>query len=322
MLKRILPVAILGAAIIGNTGCNGGGSFKKIHGIEYKIVKDAPGKNAAMGDIVEFNMIAKVDTMVLTDSRKQGRPAVTRIEPLKNNGEFQAVFPFLSTGDSAIIVVSCDTILKNIPPSQQQGLPPWLKKGNKITINLAVVSIKTMEEYKKDMEAKQAEDQKKMAERAAQQLPLDDKTLQDYFAKNNIKATKTASGLYYTVEKPGTGANIAAGQTVSIMYTGKTLDGKVFDSNMDTTFKHTEPLTFAVGQKQMIPGMDEGVALFKKGTKGTLYMPSPLAYGEQGPPGIGANAILIFTVEVKDVKNTPPPAPPAPQGQDAPQATK
>jgi FKBP-type peptidyl-prolyl cis-trans isomerase FkpA len=129
--------------------------------------------------------------------------------------------------------------------------------------------------------------------------------LQDYFAKNNIKAQKTASGLYYTIQKPGSGAQIEKGQTVSMKYTGKTLEGKAFDSNVDTAVGHhgTAPLTFPVGMGQMIPGVDEGVGLLKKGAKATLYLPSPIAYGAQSPsPNIAPNSVLIFEVDITDVK--------------------
>jgi FKBP-type peptidyl-prolyl cis-trans isomerase len=67
----------------------------------------------------------------------------------------------------------------------------------------------------------------------------------------------------------------------------------------------------------MIPGVDEGVALLKKGSKAIFYLPSPLAYGPQSPsPDIAANSILIFEVEITDVKNaapSPEAAPPAAQ---------
>ena len=88
------------------------------------------------------------------------------------------------------------------------------------------------------------------------------------------------------------------------MYTGKTLDGKAFDSNVDSTIAHhTDPLVFPVGAGQMIPGVDEGVALLKKGSKATLYLPSPLAYGAQSPsPNVAPNSILIFEVEITEVK--------------------
>jgi FKBP-type peptidyl-prolyl cis-trans isomerase FkpA len=310
MIKRILTIAILGAAIISNTGCKSNSGFKTINGISYKIIKDVPGKTAKMGDIIEFNFSVKVDTLpgkalVIIDTRKgDGQPKVARVDSVKQRGDFQAVFPLLSIGDSAVVQVSCDTILKTVPPAQMGHLPTWLKKGNTVNITIAVVSIKSMEEYQAEMKAKQADMQNEMKAKAAAQMPIDDKLLQDYFAKNNIKAQKTASGLYYTIQKPGSGPQITEGQVVSMMYTGKTLDGKAFDSNIDTSIGHhgNKPLVFPVGKHQMIAGVDEGVALLKKGSKATFYLPSPLGYGENAPPNIGPNAVLIFDVDITDVK--------------------
>lgn len=317
MTKRIIPIVMLGAAALGLNACKSGGEVKQYKGIEYQIVKDAKGKNAQIGDIIEFNLIAKADTAVLNDTWKMGRPGVQRVDSVRNAGDLQAVFPFLSAGDSAVVTISCDTILKNIPAEQMSNLPPWLKKGNKVTINISVISVKSEAEYNKEMEAKQAEEMKKAEEQKAAQLPLDDKTLQEYFAKNNIKAEKTASGLYYVVNKPGSGPAITTGQEVSMMYTGKLLDGTIFDSNADAEVAKknghdSKPLTFIVGMHQMIPGVDEGAGLLKKGAKATLYLPSPLAYGPNSPnPAIPANSIMIFEVEITDVKAGQP-APPAP----------
>ena len=108
MIKSILPLTLLGAALIVNTGCNSNGDFKKIHGIEYKIVKDVKGPKAKKGDIVEYNCIAKIDTsekgkgkgefLELANTYKQGRPQPGRVDDVKESGQFQAVFPFLSVG--------------------------------------------------------------------------------------------------------------------------------------------------------------------------------------------------------------------------------
>jgi FKBP-type peptidyl-prolyl cis-trans isomerase FkpA len=233
---------------------------------------------------------------------------MNRVDSPRNSSDLMAIFPYLSPGDSAVAYIWCDSIMKDFTPEQISQAPVWMKRGNKITINLSVVSIKNEEQYKKDMEARQAEEMRKMEEQKAQQLPIDDKLLQEYFAKNNIKAEKTASGLYYTIQKAGSGAQIAKGQTVSMMYTGKTLDGNIFDSNIDQEVAKknghdSKPLTFSVGQGQMIPGVDEGAGLLKKGAKATLYLPSPIAYGPQSPnPSIPANAVMIFEVEITDVK--------------------
>ena len=314
MITRILPIALLSAVIISNTGCSGGGDFKKVHGIEYKIVKDAKGKNAAIGDVVEVNIVAIADTgsknqsFTLGDSRRdnQGKPVQMLADTPAFRGDYKAVLPMLSVGDSAVVKVSMDTIIKAL---EKQRLPDWMKAGgnHKITFLISVVSIKSKEEFEKEREAKQADMQKEAEAKKAAQMPIDDKLLQDYFAKNNIKAEKTASGLYYTIQKPGSGPQITKGQMVGMKYTGKTLDGKAFDSNVDTAIGHhgTELLKFPVGAGQMIPGVDEGVGLLKKGSKATLYLPSPIAYGAQSPsPNIAPNSVLVFEVEIVDVKSS------------------
>ncbi len=305
MIKKIIPIALIGAMVGGMTACNSGGETKKLKGIEYTIVKHGAGKKkAAIGDIVEFDIIAKADTTVLGDSRKQqeGKPAVIRVDSVKQSGQWQAVFPELCAGDSAIVTISCDTMLKYIPPQQTQ-LPPWLKKGNSVKIYLKVESIKSMAEYQKEMQAKQEEMQKEMQEKAAKQAPIDDQLIQDFLAKNNIKAQKTASGIYYVISKEGKGDLIQKGQKVTMNYTGRTLDGKMFDSNTDPAKGHVQPFNFTVGVGQVIPGWDEGVQLLKNGSKATLYIPSPLGYGPRGAGAdIGPNSVLMFDVEVKDVK--------------------
>jgi len=308
MTTRIISIALLGAVTIGFNACKSGSETKTIKGIEYTIVRDAKGKNIAIGDVVEFNLTAKCDTTVINDTWKQGHPAVNKVDSPRNSSDLMAIFPLLSPGDSAVAYISCDSILKGIPAEQMAQKPEWMKPGKKIMISISVISAKSEAEFSKEREAKQAEEMRKMEEQKAAQMPIDDKLLQEYFAKNNIKAEKTASGLYYTIQKPGSGAQIAKGQSVSMMYTGKTLDGNIFDSNMDKEVAKknghgSDPLTFVVGMGQMIPGVDEGAGLLKKGAKATLYLPSPIAYGPQSPnPSIPANAVMIFEVEITDVK--------------------
>lgn len=112
-------------------------------------------------------------------------------------------------------------------------------------------------------------------------------------------AKKTASGLHYIITKEGNGAKAEKGKTVSVHYTGTLLNGTKFDSSLD----RGQPISFVLGQGQVIPGWDEGIALMKVGTKAKLIIPSNLAYGERGAGGvIPPNAPLIFEVELVDVK--------------------
>lgn len=113
------------------------------------------------------------------------------------------------------------------------------------------------------------------------------------------KAQKTASGLYYIIEKQGTGEQAAAGKTVSVHYTGTLADGTKFDSSLD----RNEPISFQLGRGMVIRGWDEGIALFKVGGKGKLIIPSDLGYGERGAGGvIPPNATLVFDIELVSVK--------------------
>ena len=113
------------------------------------------------------------------------------------------------------------------------------------------------------------------------------------------KTMKTASGLEYTELVAGTGAAPKAGDIVSVNYTGTLTNGVVFDSS----YKRNQPFQFPLGQGQVIPGWDEGIALMKVGGKARLTIPPNLGYGPRGAGGvIPPNATLIFDVELMDVK--------------------
>jgi FKBP-type peptidyl-prolyl cis-trans isomerase len=135
---------------------------------------------------------------------------------------------------------------------------------------------------------------------AQDQSAIDEKILTDYFAKNHINAMRTPSGLYYTINRKGTGDNAKPGMSVTMLYYGYTLDGKRFDGNMDKNYNPAgNPFTFPLGAHRVIAGWDEGVALLNKGCRATLYLPSGLAYGTRGAGGaIPPNAVLAFDVEL------------------------
>jgi FKBP-type peptidyl-prolyl cis-trans isomerase FkpA len=116
----------------------------------------------------------------------------------------------------------------------------------------------------------------------------------------------TASGLQYKVVTEGKGPKPAATDTVKVHYTGTLLDGTKFDSSVD----RGEPAQFALNG--VIPGWTEALQLMPVGSKYTLWIPSPLAYGDRATPGpIGPNATLKFDVELIEIVKMPEAAAPA-----------
>lgn len=116
-----------------------------------------------------------------------------------------------------------------------------------------------------------------------------------FLAENGKKegVKTTASGLQYIVEKEGTGIQPGPEDEVTVHYTGKLLNGQVFDSSVS----RGEPATFPLNR--VIPGWTEGVQLMKEGAKYTFFIPSDLAYGPQGiPNAIPPHSTLVFDVQL------------------------
>ncbi|MCE2869739.1 MAG: FKBP-type peptidyl-prolyl cis-trans isomerase [Gammaproteobacteria bacterium] len=146
------------------------------------------------------------------------------------------------------------------------------------------------------------------AEKVAAELPKKNLEAGKAFLAKNKGAPgviTTASGLQYQVLRQGSGPKPGATDIVKVNYKGTLLDGQVFDSS----YERNEPIEFPLNE--VIPGWSEGVALMGTGAKFKFWIPSELAYGEQGPQGIGPNATLVFEVELLETK--PRPAGEAPQ---------
>ncbi|UYZ61684.1 FKBP-type peptidyl-prolyl cis-trans isomerase [Hymenobacter weizhouensis] len=323
LLQRNFLRLALAAGVLGLASCNkGAGDFAKTKsGIEYKLFKGT-GKGkydartiSAEGDPAYKDRIGKIMALhveyrtgkdsILFNSRKQqlGFPVRIPLDTVRKpqRGGLEEAISLLQPGDSAVFRFNVDSVFAK---SFRQPVPPFMKKAGKtMTMFVKVDKIQTRDEAMADVQKMQVEQQQKMAAHAKQQLRKDDVLLQDYIKKNNLTVQKDTSGIYYAVTKPGTGAKPKPGQIVSVLYKGMLLDGKVFDSSEKMGNK---PFEFPIGQGQVIPGWDKGIAQFTKGSKGILLVPSSLAYGMRGAGAdIPADAILRFDVELVDVKNQP-----------------
>lgn len=129
-------------------------------------------------------------------------------------------------------------------------------------------------------------------------VDVTDRVMVEMWELGTAKPKSTASGLKYIVVEEGEGKNAESGNVVTVHYSGFLEDGTKFDSSVEKN----EPITFALGSKQVIPGWDEGITYMKKGSKVRLIVPPSLGYGDMAVGKIPAKSTLIFDVELIDIK--------------------
>lgn len=125
------------------------------------------------------------------------------------------------------------------------------------------------------------------------QARIDDAALNTYFTNNHITPVKDPSGLYYTIDTPGTGAYPTAGSNVTVSYIGKLLNGTVFDQS--DSFNATLSTSVIIGWTIGVPRINTGGTI-------TLYIPSAMAYGNVVNGNIPANSPLIFTIKLLSIQ--------------------
>lgn len=121
---------------------------------------------------------------------------------------------------------------------------------------------------------------------------IDRKIIQDYIKAEGLNADSTESGLYYVIDKLGTGQYPNKYSDVSVKYKGYFTSGEVFENP-------STPATFNLSQ--VISGWTEGIQLFKEGGEGTLLIPSRLAYGSRDSGTVPANSVLLFDIILYEV---------------------
>jgi FKBP-type peptidyl-prolyl cis-trans isomerase len=271
-------------------------------GVRYKIIKGKGGEKLKVGDIIKYNqviMIPERDTVLFTTYGKMAGYDKIDTGAMVQYSVME-VFPLMSVGDSAIVILSVDSLVNK--QMLRDGYNDVFRRGGQITFRMKVLKKFANEaefkaEAKKDAEA---EDQRKLKE-SEHVIKAEQKELEDYIAKNKIQAVKTPSGAFVEIQQKGTGPIGDTTLDAVVIYTGKLLKtGTMFDSNAGTG----KALKFSLGNNSMIKAFDEGMLLFGKGGKGKIYVPSPLGYGTRGSQDgrIPPNSTLIFEVELVDLQ--------------------
>ncbi len=270
--------------------CGNAGYERNADGLIYRVYHTGKGdlikpktylkihQEATMGDSVFFTSFGKVPAYGFFDSLSA--PA----------HDFLDILDEMAVGDSAIVIRSIDTLAKR----GQLQINEVFKKGGVIKVVVKVLgSMKTEQELENDR-VMEIEKYKK-SEVAA---------LEKYINGQNLKnVVKSPEGVFVAIEKEGAGQAVDSGMNVKVNYTGRLMNGAVFDSNLDTTFGHKEPFAFTVGARQVIPGWDIGVMKLKTGAKAKIFVPSMLGYGIQGSgPKLPPYSNLVFDIEILEAR--------------------
>jgi FKBP-type peptidyl-prolyl cis-trans isomerase len=281
-------------------------AMKKINAnLEYVFMMDKPtSPKPKEGDMIKVHLLSAVNNRLMYNSRavNKNKPIEFGINKPAFKGDIIEAITLMTPGDSMICMADADAVFTNSKTKK----PDFIKKGDKVFYFIKLVSVKTKEEVQKEQQAafqKQIKEQMvKQEKEQSKNTAKEEKELQAYFTKNNITPLKTPSGTYYTINEKGEGAIPQNGDTVVMNYTGKLLNGTKFDSNEDTSFHHVQPFEFPLGANRVIKGWDETIGFLTQNSKATLYIPSRNGYGAQGQAKIPANSILVFDVQLNNIK--------------------
>jgi peptidylprolyl isomerase len=180
-----------------------------------------------------------------------------------------------------------------------QAYGQFIPANAPLMFDIELLTVTTSAEYEanKQKELYLAQEKQRIEDSLliANQKPM----IEKYIADNNLKTITTPSGLIYVIDEQGTGAKVENGKTAYIHYVGTLLNGSKFDSSRD----RGAPFSFVVGTGRVIRGWDEGLPFFNVGGKGKLIIPPSLGYGARAMgPSLPGNSVLIFDIEVMDVK--------------------
>ena len=251
-------------------------------GLVYVEKKTGKGKTPATGNILKLHYSVKLITgQILFDSKAQGDAMVHQMGSGRSGRGFDEGIEKMKEGGIAMLITP-----SKIAFGEEGGgsVPPFAT----LIFEVELLKVYTEDEY-----------QKQQLKEAAEMEGKEKKDLNAYIKTNKISAAPLASGLIYIEKLAGKGAKAEKGRKVKVHYDGKLLNGSRFDSS----YERGTPFEFTLGQGQVIPGWDEGIALMKVGGKAQLIIPSKLGYGVQGSGDrIPPYSTLVFDVELLGVE--------------------
>lgn len=270
-------------------------------GLSYMIEKENPdGQQVQEGDVLVGEMTITFENDTLYDTKGKAQ----RIATADPNWQLKVGegLTKMHVGEVASFALDADYLAKylnseEMPKGYQAG------KGQKIYYKINLQDIVTNEEILQEQSNKEANLMQRKQEEANDIL--------NYIKENNIKETATEDGIYIVVKKKGNGPKVSLGKQVTVNYTGRLLDGTIFDSSVESdartgniydSRRKYEPFTFKMGAGEVFPGWDKSLMDQTVGSVLQLIIPSRQAYGAKENSRIPAFSPLVFDIEIVSAK--------------------
>lgn len=304
-MKKTLLFASLALTLAAfTTACNSNKFKQTENGLLYRFeTQNSEGAQPQNGDVMVGELILRIENDTLFSNVGSPDRIFQVAEAPMFKGDIVEGLKMMHVGDKAIFKIPADSIGNFMMESQ---MPPQYKKGSGqfFYYEISLMDLVTKDEL--------AQEQANFIEEMNQRKDNEPATLAKYIADNNITAKPTKSGLYVIVNKKGDGPKVAAGKKVSVNYTGRLLDGTLFDTSREADAREANkvqegreygPMTYTVGSQPMIKGWEEGIMGQTVGSDITLVMPSELAYGGRGAgKDIMPYSPLVFNITIESVE--------------------
>lgn len=269
-------------------------------GLKYKyLLKSDSGIIAGEGGYIEAHIVVKAflkkenrDTIIINSYKDKPGPNKILIPKPTYKGCINEGFAMLKAGDSIVFKVPADSLYNN---TFKASVPSFLTGKDEIEIITKVLFSQTKLEFEQKLEA--AREEQVISKKALLEKEL--KQLSQVADKMGYadELDKTPGGVLFAKIKETNGVKAQEGDVGSFFYKGTFLDGAKFDGNYGGT-----PFNVTIGKGGVIQGWLEVVADMKLGEKWIIFIPSSLAYGENGSGRIPPNTPLIFEIELNEIQ--------------------
>ncbi len=265
---------------------------RTVDDLYYVMTKEGDGKQPQAGDYVQVHYTGRfLDGKVFDSSIERGTPFTFQLGKGQVIKGWDLGLQLLKVGGKANLYLPHE--LGYGAQGIEGAIPPFAS----LAFEVELLEILDEETYQKTEQAAQEKRRQAYIEAMMKQMQIDMPLIEGYVREHQLPAKQLPSGLVYAMKVEGTGTKAQRNSQVTVHYEGRLLDGTIFDSS----YKRGEPITFQLGNRQVIPGWEEGIPQFSVGGKGTLLIPSPLAYGPNAVGAIPANSVLVFDIELVKV---------------------